>query len=58
MPHKRVRVHYRRFYRTSEPAVAGPLAAAVAQALQVRKDGVALNDAVRSGPTKIRTAET
>ena len=47
MPVKRVRVHYRRFYRTSEPAVEGPLAGGIAAALRSQKDGVALDSAVR-----------
>src|SRR3954453_13264080 len=42
MPSKRVRVHYRRLYRTSEPAISAPLAPAVARALQFRPEGGAI----------------
>jgi hypothetical protein len=47
MPVKRVRVHYRRFYRTSDPAVDGPLGASVAAALRCQIEGVTLDSAVR-----------
>jgi hypothetical protein len=52
MPTKRVRVHYRRFYRTSEPLVSSNLSTAVASALQHRVDGAALDEAA-----KLRTCE-
>ncbi len=46
MPLKRTRVHYRRLYRTSDPAIGMPLAFAVAAALQHTVDGSQLDRAV------------
>src|SRR4051812_41345202 len=47
MPSKRVRIHYRRFYRTSEPAIRDWLSAAVAASLREAVDGVVLDRDVR-----------
>jgi hypothetical protein len=47
MPTKRVRVHYRRFHRSSEPLIAGTLSTSVAEALQHQVDGVALDAAAK-----------
>lgn len=46
MPFKRVRIHYRRFYPTSEPAIDGPLSAAVLAALRKPVDGIILDQDV------------
>ncbi|MBZ6079187.1 hypothetical protein [Microvirga puerhi] len=47
MPTKRVRVHYRRFHRSSEPLIAETLSLSVAQALQHKVDGVPLDTAAK-----------
>lgn len=47
MPSKRVRIHYRRFFRGVDPVVTEPLSTAVANALSHRVDGVELDTDVR-----------
>lgn len=46
MARKRVRIHYRRFLRGTEPLISDHLAAALSKALRFQIDGVALNDDV------------
>lgn len=46
MPTKRVRVHYRRYHRGSEPALVEPLSTVVGAALDQKVDGVRLDDDV------------
>jgi hypothetical protein len=52
MPSKRVRIHYRRFFRGGEPIISETLSAAVAKALSHKVDGAELDTDVR-----LRTCE-
>jgi len=52
MPSKRVRIHYRRFFRGGEPVVSETLAEAVAKALAHKVDGQELH-----GDVRLRTYE-
>lgn len=47
MPSKRVRIHYRRFFRGGDPAISDPLSVAVASALSHKVEGTELDADVR-----------